>query len=154
MRIVLIDRVFGAREVPVGAQHCLVGNRVPAHGPAVGPSWSPGNGRRCHSAITDRQETAIIPIRKNDRPWKKDCPAAMAGKETRRAMRRYGPGTLKALNWRPSPTPDRGKTRCRMVCDARIAANDPDCHTAEIRFRVALRNRFNAFGIAEIVPVA
>jgi hypothetical protein len=26
--------------------------------------------RRCHTAIIDRQATAIIPIRKNGRPWK------------------------------------------------------------------------------------
>lgn len=34
--------------------------------------------RRCHTAIIDRQATAIIPIRKNGRPWKEDCPAARA----------------------------------------------------------------------------
>ena len=32
--------------------------------------------RRCHAAIIDRQATPIIPIRKNGRPWKEDCPAA------------------------------------------------------------------------------
>ena len=32
--------------------------------------------RRCHTAIIDRQATPIIPIRKNARPWKEDCPAA------------------------------------------------------------------------------
>jgi hypothetical protein len=30
--------------------------------------------RRCHSAIIARGATAIIPIRKNGRPWKEDCP--------------------------------------------------------------------------------
>ena len=34
--------------------------------------------RRCHTAIIDRQAIAIIPIRKNGRPWKADCPAAQA----------------------------------------------------------------------------
>ena len=34
--------------------------------------------RRCHTAIIDRHATAIIPIRKNGRPWKEDCPAAIA----------------------------------------------------------------------------
>ncbi len=33
--------------------------------------------RRCHTAIIDRQATPIIPIRKNGRPWKEDCPAAL-----------------------------------------------------------------------------
>ena len=46
--------------------------------------------RRCHTAIIDRQATAIIPIRKNGRPWKEDCPAAAARNETLRATRHYG----------------------------------------------------------------
>jgi hypothetical protein len=46
--------------------------------------------RRCHTAITDRQATAIIPIRKNGRPWKEDCPAAIARNETLRATRHCG----------------------------------------------------------------
>lgn len=36
----------------------------------------------------------------------------------------------------------------------RIAARDPDHQTAEIHIRVALMNRFNALGTAEIVCVA
>ncbi len=36
----------------------------------------------------------------------------------------------------------------------RIAARDPDRQTAEIHIRVALINRFNALGTAEIVRVA
>ena len=46
--------------------------------------------RRCHTAIIDRQATAIIPIRKNGRPWREDCPAAVARNETLRATRHYG----------------------------------------------------------------
>lgn len=46
--------------------------------------------RRCHTAIIDRQATPIIPIRKNGRPWKEDCPAAIARNETLRATRHYG----------------------------------------------------------------
>lgn len=36
----------------------------------------------------------------------------------------------------------------------RIAARDPDRQTAEIHIRIALMNRFNALGAAEIVRVA
>jgi hypothetical protein len=46
--------------------------------------------RRCHTAIVDRQATAIIPIRKNGRRWKEDCPAAIARNETLRATRQHG----------------------------------------------------------------
>ncbi len=46
--------------------------------------------RRCHTAIIDREATAIIPIHKNGRPWKADCPAAIARNETLRVTRHYG----------------------------------------------------------------
>jgi hypothetical protein len=46
--------------------------------------------RRCHTAIIDREATAIIPIRKNGRPRKEDCPVAIARNETLRATRHYG----------------------------------------------------------------
>ncbi len=46
--------------------------------------------RRCHTAIIDRQAIAVIPIRKNGRPWKEDCPAAIARNETLRATLYYG----------------------------------------------------------------
>lgn len=48
--------------------------------------------RRCHTAIIDRQATAIIPIRKNGRAWKKDCPAAVARNNTLGVTRHYGRG--------------------------------------------------------------
>lgn len=41
--------------------------------------------RRCHTAILDRGGTAIIPIRKNGRRWREDCPAAIARNEILRA---------------------------------------------------------------------
>ncbi len=58
--------------------------------------------RRCHGAIIARGGTAFghslepvafvpsLPIRKNGRPWKEDCPAARARNETLRATRHYG----------------------------------------------------------------
>jgi len=43
--------------------------------------------------------------------------------------------------------------RCLKAFGERIAARDPDHQTAEIHIRVALMNRFNALGTAEIVRV-
>jgi hypothetical protein len=43
--------------------------------------------------------------------------------------------------------------RCLKVFGERIAARDPDRQTAEIQIRVALMNRFNTLGTAEIVRV-
>jgi hypothetical protein len=44
--------------------------------------------------------------------------------------------------------------RCLKAFGERISASDPDRQTAKIHIRVALMNRFNALGTAEIVRVA
>ena len=123
--------------------------------------------RRCHTAIIDRQATAIIPIQKNGRPWKEDCPAAIARNETLRATRHYGRAFWK--RWTGYHVRSRIEAKMPsqvslgpMALDLldlkafgeRIAARDPDRQTAEIQIRVALMNRFNALGTPEIVRVA
>ena len=123
--------------------------------------------RRYHTAIIDRQATAIIPIQKNGRPWKEDCPAAIARNETLRATRHYGRAFWK--RWTGYHVRSRIEAKMPsqvslgpMALDLldlkafgeRIAARDPDRQTAEIQIRVALMNRFNALGTPEIVRVA
>ncbi len=44
--------------------------------------------------------------------------------------------------------------RCLKAFGEHIAARDPDRQTAEIHIQVALVNRFNALGTAEVVRVA
>jgi len=110
--------------------------------------------RRCHTAIIERQATAIIPIRKNGRPWKEDCPAARARNETLRATRHYGRAFWKQWTRYHARSRIEAKMRCLKSFGERIAARDPDRQTAEIHIRIALMNRFSALGTAEIVRVA
>lgn len=110
--------------------------------------------RRCHAAIIDRQAVPIIPIRKNGRPWKADCPAAIARNETLRATRHYGRAFWKRWTGCHARSRIEAKMRCLKAFGERIAARDPDRQTAEIHIRIALMNRFSALGTAEIVRVA
>jgi len=110
--------------------------------------------RRCHTAIIDRQANAITPIRKNGRPWKEDCPAAIARNETLRATRHYGRAFWKRWTRYHVRSRIEAKMRCLKAFWERIAARHPDSQTAEIQIRVALMNRFSALGTAEIVRVA
>jgi hypothetical protein len=71
---------------------------------------APKNTRRCHTAIINRQATAIIPFRKNGRAWKEACPAAIARNETLRATRNYGRAFL-----RPASTATFGCTSLAMA---------------------------------------
>jgi IS5 family transposase len=110
--------------------------------------------RRCHTALIERGATAIIPIRKNGRPWNENCPAAKARNESLRASRHFG----RALWKRWSGYHARSRIEAQMLrlkaFGDRIASRDPDRQTAEIHTRIALMNRFSALGQAEIVRVA
>ena len=110
--------------------------------------------RRCHTAITLRQATAIIPILKNLRPWTEDCPAARARNENLRATRHYDRAFWKRWTGYHARSRIEAKMRCLKAFGERIAARDPDRQTAEIQIRVAIMNRFNALGTAEIIRVA
>jgi hypothetical protein len=110
--------------------------------------------RRCHTAILDRHPTPIIPIRKNGRAWKEDCPATIARNETLRATRHYGRAFWKRWTGYHARSRVEAKMRCLKAFGERIAARHPDSKTAEIQIRAALINRFNALGTAEIVRTA
>ena len=109
--------------------------------------------RRCHAAIIEREAIAIIPIRKNGRPWREDGPAAQARNETLRATRYYGRAFWKRLTGYHTRSRIEAKMRCLKAFGERISARDPDRQTAEIQIRIALMNRFSALGTAEIVRV-
>ena len=119
-------------------------------GQAIGTVTADGayDTRRCHTAIIDRRAIPIIPIRKNGRPWKEDCPVAITRNETLRATRYYGRAFWK--RWTgyhvrsrieakmPSAVPlNRWQSPARLkTFGDRIAARDPDRQTAEIQLRV------------------
>ena len=110
--------------------------------------------RRCHTAIFERGGTAVIPIRKNGRRWREDCPAAKARNEILKATQRLGRAAWKRWSGYHVRSRIEAKMRCIKAIGERIASRDPDRQTAEIHIRVALINRFNALGTAEIERVA
>lgn len=110
--------------------------------------------RRCHSAILERGGTAIIPTRKNGRRWREDCPAAKARNEILKATQRLGRATWKRWSGYHARSRIEARMRCLKAFGERIASRDPDRQTAEVQIRVALMNRFNALGTAEIERVA
>ena len=110
--------------------------------------------RTCHTAIARRGGTAIIPIRKNGRPWKEDGPAARARNEILRASRHFGRAFWKRLTGYHARSRIEAKMLCLKAFGERIMAKDPDRQTAEIHTRIALMNRFSALGQAEITRVA
>ena len=110
--------------------------------------------RRFHTAIIARQATAIIPIRKNGRPWREDFPAASARTETLRAIWHFGRVFWKRWTGYHVRSRIEAKMRCLKAFGECIAARHPDRQTAEIQVRIVLMNRFSALGTAEIIRVA
>ena len=126
--------------------------QIPAEQP-IGTITADGayDTRTCHSAIADRGAAAVIPIRKNGRPWKEDCPAARARNEILRASRYFGRALWKRLTGYHARSRVEAQMRRLKAFGERIASKDPDRQAAEIHTRIALMNHFSALGRAEIV---
>ena len=110
--------------------------------------------RKCHTAIAGQGGTAIIPIRRNGRPWKEDGPAARARNEILRASGYFGRAFWKRLTGYHARSRVEAQMRRLKSFGERIASRDPDRQAAEIHTRIALMNRFSALGRAEITRVA
>ena len=110
--------------------------------------------RACRTAISDRGGTAVIPIRRNGRAWKKDGPAAKARNETLRATQRFGRALWKRLTGYHARSRIQARMRRLKSFGERLASRDPDRQAAEIPTRIALMNRFSALGRAAITRVA
>ena len=115
---------------------------------------APYDTRTCHAAIAGRGGAAVIPIRKNGRPWKEDGSDARTRNETLRAARYFGRALWKRLTGYHVRSRIEAQMRRLKAFGERIASRDPDRQTAEIHTRIALMNRFSALGQAEITRVA
>jgi len=109
--------------------------------------------RRCHTAILERGAEPIIPIRRNGRAWKPDCPAAISRNDILEATRRLGRSIWKKwVGYHARSRVEAQMNRLKLIGD-RIMSRDPDRQTAEIQIRIAIMNRCSALGRADIEAV-
>jgi hypothetical protein len=103
--------------------------------------------RKCHDAIVDRGAHAVIPPRKNAKPWKTGTAGAAARNEILRASRYL----CRALwrRWRGYHRRSRVETemQCVKLLGQRLIARDFDRQVAELQIRIAALNGYTAFGI-------
>lgn len=115
--------------------------------------------RKCHDAIAARGAAAIIPPRRNARPWKPDTPGAFgivlgpmaANASPRNDILRTSKRVGRTL-WRPwSGYHRRSRIKTRMHCvkplGQRLSARDFDRQVAEFQACVAVLNGCTALGI-------
>ena len=116
--------------------------------------------RKCHDAIhcpatvclqtvrgAARGAAAIIPPRKNAKPWKPDTPGAIARNEALRASRRFGRTIWRRWSGYHRRSRVETKMHCVKLLGQRLAARDFDRQVAEFQVRMDILNGFTALGI-------
>ncbi|SFD14420.1 IS5 family transposase [Tropicimonas isoalkanivorans] len=103
--------------------------------------------RKCHDAIADRGAAAVIPPRKNARPWKPDTAGAIARNEALRATKYLGRTIWRKWSGYHRRSRAETKMHCMKLLGQRLMARDPDRQVAELQVRVAVMNGFTALGI-------
>lgn len=108
--------------------------------------------RKCHNAVADRGAHAVIPSRKNAKPWKRSTAGAIARNEALRASK-----YLRRSVWRKwSGYHRRSRAETKMHCvkllGQSLMARDFDRQVAELQIRAAVLNGYTELGIPVTEP--
>lgn len=104
------------------------------------------NTKDCHEAIASRAAVAIIPTRKNAKPWKTNRRGADARNDILQATRRLGRAIWKKWSGYHRRSLVETKMRCFKLLGERVMARDFDRQVAELQVRAAVLNRFTRLG--------
>ena len=86
--------------------------------------------RKCHDAIADRGAAAIIPPRKNAKPWKTVTAGAVARDEALRASKYLGRALWRRWSGYHRRSRDETKMHCVKLLGQRLMARDFDRQVA------------------------
>lgn len=103
--------------------------------------------RKCHDAIAARGAHAIIPPRKNAKPWKPTSAGAIARNEAVNASRYLGRAIWRRWSGYHRRSRVETKMHCVKLLGQSLMARDFDRQVAEIQVRVAVLNRYTSLGI-------
>ena len=102
--------------------------------------------RKCHDAVAARGAAAIIPPRKNAKPWRPDTAGAVARNEALRASRRLGCTIWRRWSGYHRRSRAETKMHCVKLLGQRLSARDFHRQVAEFQVRVAVLNGFTTLG--------
>ena len=93
--------------------------------------------RKCHNAIAGRGAYAVIPFRKNARPWKPSTAGTIARNEAPRASKDFGRAIWR--KWTGYHRRSRAETKihCVKLLGQSLKARDFDRQVAELQIRAA-----------------
>jgi hypothetical protein len=107
----------------------------------------------CHETVALRDAYAIIPTRKNTKPWKTNRCGADARNDILRTTRRLGRAIWKKWSGYHRRSLVETQMRCFKLLGERVMARDVDRQVAELQVRAAVVNRFTRLGTPITVPV-
>ena len=110
--------------------------------------------RKCRNAIAERGADAVIPPRKNAKPWKANTAGAVARNEALRASRRLGRTIWRRWSGYHRRSRAETKMHCVKLLGQRLMARDFDRQVAELHVRVAVLNGYTALGTPVTEAVA
>ena len=109
--------------------------------------------RKCHDAIAARGANAVIPPRKNAKPWKPTTAGAIALNEAVNASRYLGRAIWRRWSGYHRRSCVKIKMHCVKLLGQSLMARNFERQVAEIQVRVAALNRYTALGIPVTEPV-
>jgi len=108
---------------------------------------------KCHDAVADRGAHAVIPPRKNARPWKPSTAGAVARNEALRASKYLGRAIWRKWTGYHRRSRAETKMQCVKLLGQSLMARDFDRQVAELQIRAAVLNGYTALGIPVTEPV-
>lgn len=109
--------------------------------------------RKCHEAIVARGAAAIIPPRKDAKPWKPDTAGTIARNEALRASKHFGRTIWRRWSGYHRRSRVETKMHCVKLLGQRLMARDFDRQVAEFQVRVAVLNGCTALDIPDTQAV-
>lgn len=109
--------------------------------------------RKCHDAIAERRAHAVIPPRKNAKPWKPTTAGAIARNDAVNASRYLGHAIWRKWSGYHRRSRVESKMHCVKLMGQSLMARDFDRQVAEIQVRFAVLNRYTALGIPVTVTI-
>ena len=109
--------------------------------------------KNAHAAIVERDAEAIIPVRKNGKPWKENTSGAQGRNETLRATQRLGRAIWKKWSGYHHRSLVETKMRCFKLLGERVRARIFNSQVAELQIRAVLLNRFTQLGTPFTVAI-
>jgi len=110
--------------------------------------------KACHAAIAERGAEAVIPVRRNGRPWTKDGPGVDARNEALRATKRLGRAIWKKWSGYHRRSLVETKMHCSKLLSQRVVGRTFDRQLTELKIRAAILNRFSKMGTPITVHIA